>query len=588
MTRGKTILCAAAMALLAQVAVAREAVVVVSAHPDDIAACSGTLILLAERYDVHVIDFTHGEYGLDEKGALDGSTKRMRTKEEEAVCAELGFKLHWLDEIDSMAFASRETTERFTELLREINPRAILMHWPIDIHCDHVMSSASAWRAILFAGLRGSCEIYFHDQTVQCRSFRPSVFVDVSRVEERKEKVIGLYKCQQPDELVDRRHTDAKFWGFRIGVKYAEAFAVADGTVKGPGILAGLSPDKGVVSLQTPGQKAYFEMVRSVRENSFSNATFRAAMCATGDRPAPVALNWGAGEPPYAVTVTRDGESVWSATLPARSAEVFNLEIARTYEWMARDAKDNVVGAGRFRTADEAPRFIRIPGVPNVRDLGGRIGLGGRRIRQGLVYRSAGWNENAVRSIVTNGASVVTNWVAGASRISPIVAEEVKRTLGIRTDLDLRSDNECRGMTGSPLGEDVRWVHVSSGNYWDMTNALWKAAFAADFRVFLDRANYPIVFHCIAGADRTGSLACILNALLGVGEDELAKDWEATGFVNEHPKLRHDIRWDPLVRAFDGYPGATLNARIEAYVKDCGFTDGDLARFRAIMMEEGD
>ena len=583
---GKTILLTATLMLLTQVAGAREAVVFVCAHPDDLAQPMGTAMLLAEKYDVHVIDFTHGEQGIDERHYRDGSCKAMRTKEEENVCAALGVKLHWMDEIDGESHASKETTERMTKLLKELKPKAVIMHWPVDIHCDHVMSSASAWRAILFAGLRGSCEVYFHDQTVQSRTFRPSVFVDVSRVEERKERVIGLYKCQQPDELIDRRHTDAKFWGFRIGVKYAEAFAVADGTVRGSGILAGLSPDMGVVSLQTPGQRAYFEMDRVVREQAFSNATFRAAMRAAGDRPAPVALNWGVGEPPYAVTVTRDGESVWSATLPTRSAEVFNLEIAGAYEWSARDAKGDVVGAGRFRTADEAPRILNVPGVSNMRDLGGRIGLGGRRIRQGLVYRSAGLNDNAVCSVVTNGASVVTNWVPGATRVGP-AAERVAKELGIRTDLDLRSDNECRGMTGSPLGKDVRWAHVSSGNYWDMTNALWKTAFAADFRVFLDRANYPIVFHCIAGADRTGSLACILNALLRVDEDELAKDWEATGFVNEHSKLRHDIRWDPLVRAFDGYPGATLNARIEAYVRDCGFTDGDIARFRAIMMEDG-
>ena len=196
-----------------------------------------------------------------------------------------------------------------------------------------------------------------------------------------------------------------------------------------------------------------------------------------------------------------------------------------------------------------------------------------------------GWNENAVRSVVTNGASVVTNWTAGAVRLTPSVKDIFVKPLGIRADLVLRSDDECRGMTGSPIGKDVRWVRVPSGNYWEMTNETFKAAFANDFKVFLDRASYPIVFHCIAGADRTGSLACILNALLGVDEDELAKDWEATGFVNEHPKLRHDIRWDPLVRAFDGYPGATLNARIEAYVKDCGFSDGDIDRFRAIMLE---
>jgi protein-tyrosine phosphatase len=460
------------------------------------------------------------------------------------------------------------------------------MHWPVDIHCDHVMSSASAWRAVLFAGLRDSCEIYFHEQTVQSRTFRPSVFVDVSRVQERKEKVIRLYKSQSPDVLVDRRRTDAKFLGWRIGVKYAEAFAVADGTVKGGGILAGLASDQGVVSLQRPGQRAYFAMERIARENAFSNAAFRATMLATGDRPAPVVICWGAGTPPYTVTVTKGGERVWSTTSPMRSAEVYNLEIARAYEWRAVDAKGIVVGEGRFRTADEVPRFISVPGVPNVRDLGGRIGLNGRRIRQGLVYRSAGWNNNASSCVLTNGAVVMTNMQAGASRLNSIVADVFVKPLGIRTDLDLRSDRECFGMTGSPIGKDVRWLHIPGGNYWNFSESRWQAAFAEAFRAFLDEANYPIVFHCIAGADRTGSLACILNALLGVCEDELAKDWEATGFDNAHPKLRHDIRWDPLVKVFDAYPGSTLNERVESYVKARGFSDADIARFRAIMLEE--
>ena len=39
----------------------RERVVFVCAHPDDLAGCSGTALLLAEKFDVRVIDFTKGE-----------------------------------------------------------------------------------------------------------------------------------------------------------------------------------------------------------------------------------------------------------------------------------------------------------------------------------------------------------------------------------------------------------------------------------------------------------------------------------------------------------------------------------------------
>ena len=42
-----------------------------------------------------------------------------------------------------------------------------------------------------------------------------------------------------------------------------------------------------------------------------------------------------------------------------------------------------------------APRLIRVARVPNVRDLGGRVTEDGRRVRQGLLFRSAGLNDNA-------------------------------------------------------------------------------------------------------------------------------------------------------------------------------------------------
>lgn len=45
-------------------------------------------------------------------------------------------------------------------------------------------------------------------------------------------------------------------------------------------------------------------------------------------------------------------------------------------------------------------------------------------------------------------------------------------------------------------------------------------------RVFANPDNYPIIFHCRGGADRTGSLAFILNALQGVSEADLIKDYE--------------------------------------------------------------
>ena len=42
--------------------------------------------------------------------------------------------------------------------------------------------------------------------------------------------------------------------------------------------------------------------------------------------------------------------------------------------------------------------------------------------------------------------------------------------------------------------------------------------------------EYPAVFHCAAGADRTGTLAFLISGLLGVSRDDLTKDFELTSF----------------------------------------------------------
>ena len=113
-----------------------------------------------------------------------------------------------------------------------------------------------------------------------------------------------------------------------------------------------------------------------------------------------------------------------------------------------------------------------------------------------------------------------------------------------------------------------------------------KKAFADVFRVFLDEANYPIDIHCIGGADRTGCACFIINALLGVAQDDLDKDWEIPCYEYEDQNFGHKYRYDKFLKVLADYPGDTPRARCEAYVKELGFTDADLARLRQILLED--
>ena len=231
----------------------KERVVFVCAHPDDLGGPSGTAILLARKFDVHVIDYTHGEGGCGKEGFLDGSTRRKRTREEEAACAVAGVTLHWLDEPNGHAewgvpycTAGRATCDRLAALFKELNPRAVILHWPIDTHPDHVMSTAAAFCALENIG-RGSWtkntpEIYFQEQTVQSKTFMPAYYVNITSVLEQKKELILKYECQGAAAMEQRKREDAVFRGRRCGFPYAEAFAVMENTVRsGHSIFDGIN-----------------------------------------------------------------------------------------------------------------------------------------------------------------------------------------------------------------------------------------------------------------------------------------------------------------------------------------------------------
>ncbi len=240
---------------------------------------------------------------------------------------------------------------------------------------------------------------------------------------------------------------------------------------------------------------------------------------------------------------------------------------------------------GSFTTDPAAPRWITIEGrVKNTRDLGGWPTEFGRRVRQGRVFRGEGLNDNSFAGMKP-----------GRNRLMVADLEFLKGELGIKTDLDLRSTRETADMKTSPLGADVKFVHHSSGCYAGIfgNGSHGKKTMAENFRLFTDEANYPIYFHCIAGADRTGSLAYVLNGVCGVSKHDLEVDWESTFYptvhgVREEKAKKKDWRGSHY---FDegfakyGTPESSLRERIELYLIDCGVTREEIEKVRELMLE---
>lgn len=382
--------------------------------------------------------------------------------------------------------------------------------------------------------------------------------------------------------------------------------------------LKTISPADGtVVPTLTDSQKAFVTMPLQERREKFRDKNYRKDVLALPAEkvdgkerkswwPKTTRLEWNGPEgAEYTVKVIEatTGKLAYEATLKDRFAYVDNLKIATDYKWSVTAGGETV--SSTFKTEDIAPRIIRFPGVPNVRDIGGYIGLDGKRVKQGMIYRSAAMNDHPKQTFYTKqelfnlgrqaeweaaqtnkNKRIVKETKRGKTRSSQSTRDEMLKYLGFKTDIDLRNNWETSCMTNSPLGSGVNWVHASFAAYGGIHNKGVQKKFKQIFKLMLEEENYPFIVHCYAGQDRTGTLTYVLLALLGVNDEDLSLDWSATGFWNRGSHFNHKGFYDNIPKSFIKHgKGATTLERAENYVKKVGFTDEDIAKFRRLMLE---
>ena len=223
-----------AAALLAGVVMAKENVLVVCAHPDDTISIAGTVYLMRDRFNVVVADLTAGQRGLGEEGFKDGSTERKRRVEEENGMKVLGSTVRWMGFEDGALYATHETCQAVADLIAELKPRAVFAMWPIDRHQDHSMAGTIALKAAWLAKYRG--EFYYYSEAYGSKGFAPSIFVDITKVIDKKQEYARCHVCQNKDDGMNKIDVaSAKDWGWKCfyfnktGRRFAEVFAPLSG-----------------------------------------------------------------------------------------------------------------------------------------------------------------------------------------------------------------------------------------------------------------------------------------------------------------------------------------------------------------------
>ena len=303
----------------------------------------------------------------------------------------------------------------------------------------------------------------------------------------------------------------------------------------------------------------------------------------------PVRLAWanddGNGEGVTILAVKPEGgtREIFSIT-NATEAYITNLELGRRYIWGVVPEEGGQSVTAAFTANGSPPRFLRVDGLGNMRDLGGWMGLGGRRVRQGMIFRSAGLRASSVRK---GGSAFAPLYQPGETNVTAAALEYMRGEFGIKTDMELRSRDETVFMDASLLGPDVALVKVpfpSGAAIDDIVRG--REPFIKIFRRFLDAESYPVLFHCADGCDRTGTLALLLSGLLGVGEEDLRRDWEASGLATGR-KPEAGGKLDSLIGYLHSVGGRDITECCEAFAKGCGVSDDEIAAFRAIMLEGG-
>lgn len=242
-----------------------------------------------------------------------------------------------------------------------------------------------------------------------------------------------------------------------------------------------------------------------------------------------------------------------------------NLKVDTTYYYRLEVFldSDGKVADGSFKTA-ATHRFLNIPNLENVRDVGGRKTEDGRTVKQNMIIRGT-----EADGLVVNSYYLKDEYI-----------EYVRKTFGFKFDMDLRNSAVGYPDYVSRFGGDVRHEFFDSPNYASTVSEVrWETVYNI-ISALANGENYPMYLHCSYGKDRTGTVVYLLDAILGLSDEEKMTEFDLSPNVD-----RENIQ--NLINALEPYSGDTINEKVVSFLtQSVGITYEQIESIRNIMLTE--